>query len=245
MSTSNMEASGVDQRDKYRSYMYGDGERNTQWRAGAPPNYDVVNKLFEEGRTKIWPTGSLEERVQNLLKTYEMEISHKANPQDFKSIDPEKFTFVQNGKEPLTIEDITKMGGVYNVDLQSSLPEEFQIYKPAEETAESSHKLFTTTFPRGFAIEVLEVYSGPPVIAYKFRHWSYMEGPFKGYAPTGELVQFFGIAIFRVDEQMRIVKVEFFYDPAELLGGLTKGAKIENCGGNGATKSSCPILRNK
>lgn len=41
---------------------------------------------------------------------------------------------------------------------------------------------------------------------------------------------------------MRIVKVEFFFDPAELIGGLTKGAKIENYGGDGATTSLCPVL---
>lgn len=47
-----MEASGVEE-DKYRSYLHGEGEKNTKWRFGAPPNYDVVNKLFEEGRTKV------------------------------------------------------------------------------------------------------------------------------------------------------------------------------------------------
>ncbi|PRQ24836.1 putative NTF2-like domain-containing protein [Rosa chinensis] len=244
MSTSHMAASDAGKKDKYRSYLHGDGEKNTQWRFGAPPNYDIVNKLFEEGRTKIWPPGSLEEMVQNLLKTYEMEIFHKANPEDFKSIDPKMFTLSLNGREALSLEGIKKLGGGYNPLLQSSMPEEFQIYKPAEETAESSHKVFTTTFPRGFAIEVVEVYSGPPLIAYKFRHWAYMEGPFKGHAPTGELVQFYGIAIFGVDEQMRVTKVEFFYDPAELLGGLMKGAKIENYDGDAATTSSCPVLRN-
>lgn len=39
--------------DKYRSYLHGEGENTTTWRYGAPPNYDVVNKLFEEGRTKV------------------------------------------------------------------------------------------------------------------------------------------------------------------------------------------------
>jgi len=39
--------------DKYRSFIYGEGEKNTQWVFGAPPRYDVVNKLFEEGRTKV------------------------------------------------------------------------------------------------------------------------------------------------------------------------------------------------
>jgi hypothetical protein len=39
--------------DKYRDHIYGEGEANTVWRHGAPPNYDVVNKLFEEERTYV------------------------------------------------------------------------------------------------------------------------------------------------------------------------------------------------
>lgn len=85
------------QGDKYRSYLYGEGEENTEWRYGAPPNYDVVNKLFEEGRTKIWPPGSLEEQVQNMVKTWEMEMFHKVKMEDFKSVDPNKYTFSLNG----------------------------------------------------------------------------------------------------------------------------------------------------
>ena len=65
---------------------------------------------------------------------------------------------------------------------------------------DTAHKLFTTTFPRGFAVEILQVYSGPPVIAYKFRHWGYMEGPFKGQPPTGELVEMFGVTTMEVSD---------------------------------------------
>ncbi|XP_038724993.1 pathogen-related protein-like isoform X4 [Tripterygium wilfordii] len=236
-------SSGVDVGDKYRSFLYGEGEKNTKWRFGAPPNYDVVNKLFEEGRTKIWPPGSLEEMVQNLLKTYEMELFHKACSDDYKSIDPNKFTKSLNGKKALSITESQKIGG-YNALLQTSLPEELRLYNPDVETVESSHKAFTTTFPRGFAVEVLHVYSGPPVIVYKFRHWGYMEGPFKGHAPTGELVQLFGLAIFEMDEKMRVVKVEFFYDPADLLGPLSKGPKLDTCAVEEAAASSCPVFRN-
>ena len=92
----------------------------------------------------------------------------------------------------------TKLGGGYNPLLQTSLPKKFRGYDPDEDNAESSHKAFITTFPRGFALEVLQVYSGPPVIVYKFRHWGFMEGPFKGHAPTGEMVEFYGMAIFEV-----------------------------------------------
>ncbi|CAI0395995.1 unnamed protein product [Linum tenue] len=74
-----------------------------------------------------------------------------------------------------------------------------------------------------------------------------MEGPFKGHPPTGELVEFFGIGIFHVDEKMKVEKVEFFFDRGELLGGLMRGPK----GSDGSTSStteapiSCPFLASK
>ncbi|XP_034228460.1 pathogen-related protein-like isoform X1 [Prunus dulcis] len=236
-----MASSGVEGGDKYRSYLSGEGEKNTKWKFGAPPSYDIVNKLFEEGRTKIWPPGSLEHEVQNLVKTWEMELFHKANLDDFKTLDPNKYTFSLNGRKGITLEEIGKLGGGYNPLLQTSLPENLRGYNPDKETAESSHKAFTTTFPRGFALEVLQVYSGPPEIVYKFRHWGYMEGPFQGHAPTGELVEVYGMSIFTVDEHNKIVKVEFFYDPGQLLGGLLKGEKLGTS--SQETASSCPVLR--
>ncbi|XP_021819997.1 pathogen-related protein-like isoform X1 [Prunus avium] len=216
--------------DKYRSYLSGEGEKNTTWRFGAPPSYDVVNKLFEDGRTKIWPPGSLGEEVQNLVKTWEMEVFHKANLDDFKTLDPNNHTFSLNGRKGITLEEIGKLGGGYNPLLQTSLPENLRGYKA-----------FTTTFPRGFALEILHVYSGPPEIVYKFRHWGYMEGPFKGHAPTGELVEVYGMSIFTVDEHNKIVKIEFFYDPGQLLGGLLKGEKLGTS--SEGTTSSCHVLR--
>lgn len=228
--------------DKYRSFIHGEGEKNTKWKFGAPPNYDVVNKLFEEGRTKIWPPGSLEEKVQHIVKTLEMELFHKTCPYDFKSIDPNKFTKSVNGGKALTLKEESEIGGGYNSFLQTSLPKELRVYDPEEETSDSANNVFMTAFPRGFALEVLEVYSGPPRMAFKFRHWAYMEGPFKGHAPTGDLVEFFGMAVYEVDEEMRLVKVEFFYDRGELLGPLTKGAKLEDLGNLKEMLSSCPVM---
>ncbi|KAH7510877.1 hypothetical protein FEM48_ZijujUnG0075600 [Ziziphus jujuba var. spinosa] len=236
-----MVSSGVET-DKYRSYLYGEGEKSTKWRYGAPPNYDIVNRLFEEGRTKIWAAGSLEEKVQNLVKTWEMEMFHKTCFDDYKSVDPNVYTFSLNGRKAVNLEEKRKLGGGYNNLLQTSLPEKFRCYNPSEETVDSAHQAFTSAFPRGFALEILHVYSGPPVIVYKFRHWGYMEGPFKGHAPTGEIVEFFGTAIFQVNEEMKIVKVEFFYDRGELLGGLMKGKVLDSF--PEAAASNCPFLRN-
>lgn len=92
-----------------------------------------------------------------------------------------------------------KFGGDYNFFLQTVLPKNLRFYNPEDETSNLALVAFTTTFPRGFAIEVLQVYSGQPIIAYKFRHWDYMEGPFKGQAWTGEMVKFFGIVILEVN----------------------------------------------
>ncbi|CAL9198335.1 unnamed protein product [Musa hybrid cultivar] len=222
--------------DKYRSFMHGEGERNTQWRFGAPPDYDLVNKLFEEGRTQEWPVGSLEEKVQRIVKSLEMELQHKIRPEDFKSVNREKFRFSVNGRRGISLQEIREMGGGYNAFLQTNLPKELRIYDPEAETMDSSHKAFTTTFPRGFALEILQVYSGPPTIAFKFRHWSYMDGPFQGHPPSGELVEFFGIAIYHVDDEMKVEKVEFFYERGDFLASFVKGAPA-------ASGSRCPVMK--
>ncbi|KAI7753172.1 hypothetical protein M8C21_020277 [Ambrosia artemisiifolia] len=229
--------------NKYRCFMSGEGEKNTTWKYGAPPNFDVVDQLFEEGRTKIWPPGSLEEQVQNLVKTWEMEMFHKVNPQDFKAVDVTNLTYSVNGGKSLTPKDVVKIGGGYNMFLQTSLPEQLRLYNSDKETVDSAKEIFATTFPRGFALEVLEVYSGPPVIAYKFRHWAYMEGPFKGYQPTNELVEMFGVSIIKLNEQFKIVGIEFFYDKGELLASLIKGGRVAATGDSAIDlpSSKCPF----
>lgn len=214
--------------DKYRRFLHEDqaaAAGTIEWRHGGPPIYDSVNNLFEQGRTKVWPEGSLEETVQNAIKSWEMELSHKTRVKDFRTINPEKFKLFVNGREGLSAEETLKVGS-YNALLKSSVPDEFKYYKADEESFESSHDAFRSAFPRGFAWEVINVYTGPPVVTYKFRHWGFFEGPFKGHAPTGEMVQFYGVGIMKVDESLRAEDVEIYYDPAELFAGLLKGPTI-------------------
>lgn len=224
-------------KDKYRSFLH-DEPDNIQWRHGGPPTYDDVNKLFEEGRTKEWPEGSLEETVQNAIKSWEMELSHKTRLKDFKTINPEKFKLFVNGREGLSGEETLSIGS-YNALLQSSLPQDLKPYKADEETFESSHEAFRSAFPRGFAWEVIKVYSGPPEIAFKFRHWGFFEGPFKGHAPTGKIVQFYGLGTLKVDDFLKVEEAEVYYDPAELLGGLLSGKNTNHSIEDG-TKTSAP-----
>ncbi|OMO92503.1 hypothetical protein COLO4_17534 [Corchorus olitorius] len=207
--------------DKYRSIL-DEESHNIEWRHGGPPIFDTVNELFEQGRTKEWAQGSIEEVVQNAVKSWELELSHKTRIQDFKTINPHKFKLIVNGREGLSGEETLKLGS-YNALLKTSMPKKYQYYKADEETFESSHDAFRTALPRGFAWEVIKVYSGPPVITFKFRHWGYFEGPYKEHAPTGEMVEFYGIGVMKVDESMRAEEVEVYYDPAELFAGLLKG----------------------
>ncbi|KAG5381251.1 hypothetical protein IGI04_029093 [Brassica rapa subsp. trilocularis] len=243
LSTSKANMATREEKDKYRSVLNDVGE--VQWRYGHPPAFALVNQLFEEGQTKVWPEGSLEETVQNAIKSWEMEFSHKIRLQDFKTINPDKFKLFVNGREGLSAEETLRLGS-YNALLKTSLPGEFQYYKPEEESFESSHDAFRSALPRGFAFEILSVYSGPPNIAFKFRHWGYFEGDFKGHAPTGEMVQFLGLGVLKVDELLRAEEIEIYYDPGELFGGLLKGppileTKTTDTGDNTAEKHSCPF----
>jgi hypothetical protein len=57
-----------------RNYL--DGEPDHVWRNGKP-DYTVVNQAYLAGKTRTWVAGSLGAVVESVVKTLEMEISHK------------------------------------------------------------------------------------------------------------------------------------------------------------------------
>eukprot|EP00965_Chrysotila_dentata_P057699 1913237-Pleurochrysis_carterae.AAC.5 len=67
------------------------------WRFGAPPDYTLANYAYLTGKTKNHTEGSLELIVENLVKTWEMERSHKLDPATHKSVDQEAFAISANG----------------------------------------------------------------------------------------------------------------------------------------------------
>ncbi|MCD9643971.1 hypothetical protein HAX54_031883 [Datura stramonium] len=111
--------------------------------------------------------------------------------------------------------------GNYNAALKEFGTDEFKHYK-ADEEVENHLIINKFSLSEGFALEVINVYTGPPVVTFKFRHWGFFEGPFKRHAPTGEMVQFYGVGIMKVDESLRAENIEVYYDPAEFLLGLFK-----------------------
>lgn len=64
-----------------------------QWREGKP-DYTKLNKSYLEGRTRKHKEGSLEKIVEDLVKTWEMEASHKIRVEVRKMLGFQKPTAV-------------------------------------------------------------------------------------------------------------------------------------------------------
>lgn len=191
----------------HRKYM---DDPEIKWREGKP-DYTKINKLFLEGRSRVHKEGSLEKIVEDLVKTWEMEATHKTRLEDWQTIDREAFTLCANNQRSFSAKDIMEMGS-YNTVMQNQ-----PLYDSEVHSFEASHGLFRSAFSEGFAWELLEVFSGPPRVAFSWRHWAHWTGPYKGRTPTGELLEMHGMAIAEVDENLKLKSINFHFDPNQIL----------------------------
>lgn len=118
--------------------------------------------------------GSLEQMVENLVKNWEIEASFKTNVSDWRTVDNKVYTFAINGGPPQDAEHMLKVG-TYNAILA---PNSF--YSSEHSDFEKSHKTFKRMMPT-FAWEVMEVYSPPPRVAFRWRHWGEMKNDYVGW----------------------------------------------------------------
>lgn len=194
------------------------------WRNEARPDYALTNQIVHKERTRQLLLGSLEQAVEELVRVFEMEVSHKRHPEQWVTVVLDKFRTRTNGGPWYTPRDIAEKGS-YNLFIG-----EAQHYSARQETFESSSELFRTAFPGGFFWEVLEVYSPPPVVSFKWRHWGHFTGPYKGHAPTGKTVEIFGMTVARCAEDLRLLEVEHYYDNSLFLGQLATGCPVHKAG---------------
>lgn len=96
-----------------RSFM--DGE-DTKWIFGGPPDYSLTNYLYLKERTHIHKPGSLEQIVENLVKTWEMERSHKADCKQHQSVDQERFAISANGGKVFNNAEANEVRHRYRVE---------------------------------------------------------------------------------------------------------------------------------
>lgn len=112
--------------------------------------------------------------MENLVKNWEIEASFKMDLKEWRTIDHDNYSFAINGGPPQTGEHMLKVG-TYNAIIASN-----EFYSPATSDFAQSHKTFKRMMPT-FAWEVMEVYSGPPKVAFRWRHWGEMKSDYVGF----------------------------------------------------------------
>jgi hypothetical protein len=189
------------------------------WRADLP-DYHLSHQVIPQERTHTFAPDSLEAIVEGIVQVFEMEVSHKKDPATWVSMVAERFRTNVNGGPWATSNDIVERGS-YNILIGDSV-----FYNAEQENFESSHHIFHKAFPGGFFWEVLQVLSPPPTIAFKWRHWGSFEGEYHGHQPNGKRIEMFGMSVATVDDDLKLLEVEHYYDPNEFLGKLTNGCPV-------------------
>ncbi|KAK8166320.1 putative pathogen-related protein [Phyllosticta citrichinensis] len=194
-------------------------DQDVKWRYGRAPDYSKTRKMYAETKKMSHAAGSLHQLVENLVKNWEVEASFKTDLADWRTIDRPNYTFAINGGPPQSGEHMLNVG-TYNAIIS---PNEY--YSPENSDSASSHKTFKRMMPT-FAWEVLEVYSGPPQVAFRWRHWGVMKNDYVGFNDRGEKVtakahggsiDIQGVTVAKVDDKVRLQRVETWFDPMEMF----------------------------
>ena len=196
---------------------------DTKWRFGGPPDYSLTDLKYLKERSKVHADGSLEQVVENLVKTWEMERSHKTDANQHQSVDTEKFRLSANGGKVFENTEANQVGN-YNV-LLDACPAE--IWDKKNISWKDSHEKFHTAFA-AFPWEVLEVYSGPPKVAFTWRHWAHFTGTYEGNQGSGELVEMFGFGTAVVNDKLELQDVDIYYDADMFINVLRGNTKVED-----------------
>ncbi|GME24158.1 hypothetical protein GTA08_BOTSDO07581 [Neofusicoccum parvum] len=194
-------------------------DQGVKWRYGRPPDYSKTRKVYAETKQMNHEAGSLIQLVENLVKNWEIEASFKPRLEDWRTVDHANYTFAINGNPPQSAEHMLKVG-TYNAIIA---PNEY--YSPENSDFASSHKTFKRMMPT-FAWEVIEVYSGPPHVSFRWRHWGTMKNDYVGFNDKGEKVtakahggsiDIQGVTVATVDDKVRLQRVETWFDPMEMF----------------------------
>ncbi|KAF2873002.1 hypothetical protein BDV95DRAFT_605581 [Massariosphaeria phaeospora] len=224
-------------------------DAHAKWRYGRAPDYSKTRQVFTETKSMSHEAGSLPELVQNLVKNWEVEASFKPNLSDWRTVDHENYSFAINGSEPQGAEHMLKLG-TYNAIIA---PNEY--YSPEYSDFASSHKTFKRMMPT-FAWEVLEVYSGPPTVSFRWRHWGTFKNDYIGFNNKGEKVtakahgraiDIQGVTVATVNDKVQLQAVRTWFDPMDMFrqiapdGVVQKDAVDKKLSPDAALDSDCKV----
>ncbi|CAF2876803.1 unnamed protein product, partial [Rotaria sp. Silwood2] len=205
-------------------YVLKDTSSDIKWRHGLP-DYSKTIALFARDRSTNHAPGSLEEIVENVVKNWEIEVSHKLDPQQWETVDVDNYRFSCNGQHKFTADDLVKLG-TYNALIGKTT-----YYNASMLTLAESQMAFLRAFGEGFAWELIELYSGPPNVTFKWRHFGRMTGcfscpSFSGYVykaePTNKMVSIYGICKATVTSELKIQDLQAFFDINQLFAQFTE-----------------------
>eukprot|EP00931_Biecheleriopsis_adriatica_P067200 TRINITY_DN41388_c0_g1_i1.p1 TRINITY_DN41388_c0_g1~~TRINITY_DN41388_c0_g1_i1.p1 ORF type:complete len:264 (-),score=74.18 TRINITY_DN41388_c0_g1_i1:241-1032(-) len=210
------ESSGTTFGEMIRDYQPMEG---VTWRFGKP-NYARVNKTYFQHRAKPHQEGSLEAVVSKIVKNWEVESHHIDDIHKWQTMDITKFKAAVNGGCPVGAQVMADVGP-YNMLLG-----ETKDYSGSAHTFASSNQVFSSTFTEGFAWECLEVFSGPPNVLFKWRHFGPYTGTFtdksgKQYKGNGEMFNLIGMCMAKVNEKLVIESLDIYYNPEDMIRPLT------------------------
>lgn len=200
--------------------------------------------------------------VENLVKNWEIEASFKTSLDDWRTVDTSSYTFSLNGG-PKNDGNHMLSVGTYN-----ALIGENKYYDPEQSSFDSSHKSFKRMMPV-FAWEVIEVYSGPPTVTFKWRHWGQMKNDYVGFNSCvlsnslfvpcvltkpvyrkgekvkvkahGGMIDFEGIVVAKVNDALKLESIEVWYDPMIMFRQIDRENTMEIVPPAGSAAGGCPV----
>ncbi|KAL4912139.1 hypothetical protein BDW62DRAFT_206742 [Aspergillus aurantiobrunneus] len=215
-------------------------DTDASWRHGKPPSYTKTREYYEKTKTTTHEPSSLPDLVSNLVKNWEIEASFKTSLSEWRTISQDNYSFSLNGGPEQPGEHMLEVG-TYNALITAN-----KYYDPAQNDFDTSHKAFKRMMPT-FAWEVKEVYSGPPVVVFRWRHWGVMRDDYVGRDGQGEvvrikahggLIDIEGIVVARVNEKLQLEKIDVWFDPMEMFRQIAR-----ECASPAAV-SGCPVMGN-
>ncbi|EEQ33303.1 hypothetical protein McanMca71_006473 [Microsporum canis] len=199
-----------------------------KWRYGRAPDYSKTRKAYEAGKKMNHEAGSLPNLVENLVKNWEIEASFKPDFADWRTVDQKSYVFSVNGGPKQPPSHMLAVG-TYNAIISPNA-----YYDPKQSDFAKSHKTFKRMMPT-FAWEVLEVYSGPPVVVFKWRHWGRMAHDYSAENEKGDtvtvrahngVIDIEGLVVARVNDKLQIQSIEVWQDPMEMFRQIDKNGEM-------------------